>query len=54
MRCRSCNVILSDYESTRRYLDNDEFIDLCSQCYSKTSIEYSIDRDDLLGKDNEE
>jgi len=39
MRCRACNVELTDYESTRKDT-NGEFFDLCSGCYGevKTSL----------------
>ena len=55
MRCLSCNTILNDYESTRKYLQSDEFIDLCGRCFSETDIDYSIERTDLIGteEDNE-
>ena len=53
MRCRSCDVILNDYESTRRYIQSDEFIDLCSRCFCETDIEYSIEREDLIGTDED-
>lgn len=39
MRCLSCNVILSDKESTRRGALSNEFIDLCDSCLSNTEIE---------------
>ena len=39
MRCLACDVLLNDYEATRRYApdagtDRGEFIDLCSACYA--------------------
>lgn len=38
MRCRVCNVLLSDFESTRRNADTGEYLDTCCKClaYIKT------------------
>ena len=33
MRCLACDKNLSDYESTRRYSQSGEFIDLCNHCF---------------------
>ena len=33
MRCLSCDVILTDKEATRKYV-NADFVDLCDGCYS--------------------
>lgn len=30
MRCLACNRRLSEYEATRRYASNGQFVDLCS------------------------
>ncbi len=47
MRCKACNVELSDYESTLRCANTDEFIDLCMSCLTAGGdVNYS-DRDDL-------
>jgi hypothetical protein len=32
MRCLSCNVILSDRESTRKGVHTGEYLDLCDDC----------------------
>ena len=37
MRCRACNVELTDYESTRKD-NNGEFFDLCSDCLTEVNI----------------
>jgi len=42
MRCLACDVLLNDYEATRRYapdvgIDRGEFIDLCSACYASVN-----------------
>ena len=34
MRCRSCDDNLTDFEATRRYSSNGDFIDLCSRCFA--------------------
>lgn len=48
MRCLSCNAKLTEFESTRRGLNTNEFIDLCNQCYSSIREEVlTIDREDL-------
>ena len=49
MRCRSCNKILNDYESTRKSAVTGEYIDLCNHCYSTIKDQvYSKERVDLL------
>jgi hypothetical protein len=49
MRCLSCNKILSDYESTRKYKETKTFIDLCNTCFSSSDLNISdvSDRTDL-------
>ena len=32
MRCKACDVILNDYELSRKDQDSGEFLDLCSSC----------------------
>jgi hypothetical protein len=32
MRCLCCNDVLSDFEATRRYVNNSQFVDLCNYC----------------------
>lgn len=32
-RCRACNVILSDFEMTRKSTVTGEYYDLCSHCF---------------------
>lgn len=34
MRCRQCDVKLSDYECTFKVPGSDEYADLCMECYS--------------------
>ena len=47
-RCRACDVILSDYELTRKSAVTGEYYDLCNHCFSyiKDSV-YSKERIDL-------
>lgn len=48
MRCLSCNVALTDYESTRKSAVTGEYLDLCNICFSYISGEIgTIDREDL-------
>jgi len=48
MRCLACNVLMTDYEATRRYLDSQEFVDLCNRCYAVTLDDSeTVDRSDL-------
>lgn len=32
MRCRACDTMLSDYESSIRSVESNEFIDMCVGC----------------------
>lgn len=49
MKCRVCDVLLSDFESTRKNAETGEFLDMCNYCFSyvKRSIE-TTERIDLL------
>jgi RNase P subunit RPR2 len=54
MRCKACDKMLSDYESTRRSIDSDEFIDLCNNCYSSIRNDIQVsERFDLLDVQSE-
>ena len=51
MRCKACNVALSDQESTRKYIDSEEYTDLCNTCYYTTDEDcgdYTISRADSV------
>jgi len=56
MRCLSCNQILSDYESTRKYKNTKTFIDLCSSCFNQSDLKLSevSDRLDLKHNSDED
>ena len=49
MRCVSCDCALTDFESTRKYADSNNYVDLCNRCLS-TIPEFpaTIERVDLL------
>jgi len=48
MKCYCCDVILSDYEATRRNAITSEFIDMCNKCYkSVCKVVLAVERDDL-------
>lgn len=33
MRCVACNCCLTEFESTRKSAETEEFLDLCNDCY---------------------
>ena len=39
MKCKACDVALSDQESTRKYTGTDEYADLCNKCYYASEAE---------------
>lgn len=48
MRCLSCNCILSDFESTRKSVNTNSYIDMCNRCYYTISDDVAtLERDDL-------
>jgi len=48
MRCCSCNVALSDFESTRKGALSGQYLDLCNGCIKGLGIS-TLDRPDLEG-----
>lgn len=51
MRCLSCDVGLSDQESTRKFLSG-EYVDLCNKCFESIKNDVQVfsqsnDDDDL-------
>ena len=49
MRCKACDVVLTDYEATRKSALTLEYIDLCEACFSYIADDVPvIDRPDLL------
>jgi hypothetical protein len=52
MKCQCCDIILTDYEATRRNGITNAFIDLCLICDDSEELGIPvIDRPDLLTKD---
>ena len=51
MRCVICDVLLSDFESTRKHADTGEYLDTCSKCMSYTKIP-TIDNFDLADSED--
>ena len=53
MRCISCNVALTDYESTRKSLVTNDYFDMCNSCFKtiKNDLAY-IDRLDLISSND--
>lgn len=53
MKCRACDVILTDFEATRKY-ETGEFIDLCDYCFYSGVEEdiIPVEREDLRTDQN--
>ena len=53
MRCLSCNIVLSDFEVTRKSKKTQQYLDLCNKCFDpiKSQIEVT-ERYDLLNTDD--
>jgi hypothetical protein len=48
MRCKACDKALSDFESTRKYPESGEYVDLCNECYATIQEELEAEeREDL-------
>ena len=48
MRCLSCNEELTEFESTRKSVVTNEYIDLCNRCYATIANDVdAIERADL-------
>lgn len=54
MRCLACNVVLTDFEATRKY-ETGSFIDLCNHCFHSGVSEnlIYIEREDLRNSNEE-
>ena len=50
MRCIACDVRLTEFESTRKYENTNEFVDLCNHCLDALDF-HTAERYDLEGKD---
>lgn len=55
MKCLACDVILTDFEATRRY-ENGTFIDLCNHCFFAGVDEqiFASEREDLMSENDTE
>lgn len=53
MRCKACDRLLSEYESTRKSATSGEFVDLCNPCYSyvKEDIQVIENQENLTFQD---
>lgn len=52
MRCVCCNAVLSDFESTRRSINTNDFVDICNICIKTIDDDIkTIDRLDLKHDD---
>lgn len=47
MHCVSCDVLLSDFEATRKHAITGEFLDLCNTCLREIPEIPVIEREDL-------
>ena len=43
MRCKACDVLLSEQEATRKSPNNGEYVDLCNVCFAEVqaALHYS-------------
>ncbi len=55
MKCLACDVILTDFESTRRYHGTQYYVELCNHCFKHIAHDINTDeRMDLLHSTLEE
>lgn len=47
MRCKACNKLLTDFESTRKYANSDDYVDLCNDCFRYVPDVQVSERPDL-------
>ena len=52
MICAACNIILSNFEATRKAYDG-SFLDLCNECYAFSGVTLATCREDLAGEADE-
>ena len=49
MRCLACNVMLSDFEATRKYAESGKYVDICNSClHTVPDFPNTIERSDLM------
>lgn len=55
MRCICCDKNLSDFESTRKSIHTNEYLDMCQRCYSTIVRDVpTLEREDLLTNEEKE
>lgn len=55
MRCVCCNKILSEFESTRKSITTNEYLDMCNRCYGTISKDVlTYERYDLFDDEDEQ
>lgn len=48
MRCKACDVLLSNFEATRKIRGTHEYLDLCNACFKPVSSSVDVEeRTDL-------
>lgn len=48
MKCLSCDIVLSDFESTRKSANTGEYIDLCNTCFEDIKDDFNVlEREEL-------
>jgi len=53
MRCSACDISLTDYEATRKSVENYSYYDLCNNCFRTIKDQVTcLDRPDLRGEDD--
>ena len=53
MRCKACDKLLTDYESTRKSALTKEYLDLCNHCFRAINDNmYVKEREDLITSDD--
>lgn len=53
MRCRACDVILSDYEATRQFASDPDYVELCNHCFSFIKDDISVIENELLNTEDD-
>lgn len=55
MKCLSCDVILTDFEATRKSAYSGQYIDLCNRCFSSVKDQVLVvERYDLLHEESDD
>lgn len=54
MKCLSCDIILTNFEATRKYKSTGEYMELCNKCFAPIQSQVPvIIRRDLMGRDDD-